>query len=784
VPGTQIYLKKNMPNKHKHFQKPTSKELQIKLLRHLLAHPDKRYAATQLIDSLSLNTNKDAVTYALGQLIQMGSVYEVIPGKYTAALDKLIGSDPDELVTIEIPKVRVSAEREGGAKPRPQGDGQARSGRAEGRTVTGRVDMARSGVAYIITEDLEQDVFIAPRNMGSAMHGDTVQVVLSPSRPMRSRDGGPPAKSKPEGFITAIIKRATESIIGTFRKRNGKQICISDNLAAMIEVIIPVNEHKNAQDGEKVVVKIMEWPEDTRKSPIGTVTRLLGKLGGNDFEMNKILITNGFDLDFPPEVEAESEAIPVTISPQEIALRRDFRDILTFTVDPEDAKDFDDALSYQVLENGNLEIGVHIADVTYYLKPGSALDQEAYKRSTSVYLVDRVCPMLPEKLSNNLCSLVPLQDRPVFSAVFEFDKKGTIVSRWFGKSMIHSDKRFAYEEAQTIIDGTPTEGLLEHPLLPELTEAILTLNKLALQMRKNREKDGAISFETEEVRFRLAPDGSPIEVYVKERKAAHMLIEDFMLLANKEVALYIETLSKDKQRIPFVYRVHDLPNMDKVAEFARFALDMGVKMVVDKPEQIAKSYNTFMKAAQEDPRLKILEPLAIRTMAKAVYTTENIGHYGLGFTHYSHFTSPIRRYSDVIAHRILDRNLSQDYRMDISKLEEMCKHVSTQEKRAADSERESIKYKQAEMIASHVGEVFEGILSGFIERGMFVALKESRAEGMVEFKFLDDMYRIDESRLKAVGARYGKVFKMGDTIRVRIAGVDLTKRQIEMEFVS
>ncbi len=766
-----------MRKKHKKNRKISSKELQILILRHLLSNPTKRYAAAQFIDVLKLEANKDAVAYAIGQLIQAGSVYEVVPGKYTAALDRLITPDPNETHTVAIPKVAI---KEMSVKVSPSAN--ARNSTKARRTVTGRVDMARSGVAYIITEDMEQDVFVAPRDLGGAMHGDTVVVELKPQRNFSRR--GLMTETKPEGFITGVVKRATESIIGTFRKRNGRQICVSDNLASGLEVLIPIDKHLSARDGDKVVVRIIEWPDNPKKSPLGTVTRVLGKTGNNDYEMQKILITQGFETEFPAEVLAEVAAIPEKISEQEIALRRDFRDVLTFTIDPEDAKDFDDALSYQLLENGNTEVGVHIADVTYYLKPGSPLDQEAYKRSTSVYLVGQVCPMLPEKLSNNLCSLVPLEDRPVFSAVFEFNPKGKIVKRWFGKAMIHSDKRFSYEEAQTILEKNPAEHLRSHERLDELTEALLALQKLARSMREEREKNGAINFETEEVRFRLAPDGTPLEAYVKERKAAHMLIEDFMLLANKEVALYIEAISKGKQKIPFIYRVHDLPNMDKVLEFARFAAELGVKMKVDTPRQVAKSYNSFMEKAEADPRLKILEPLAIRTMSKAIYSTENIGHYGLGFTHYTHFTSPIRRYSDVLAHRILFRNLDGgEYRMDKTKLEELCKHISAQEKRAADAERESIKYKQAELISNHVGQVFEGVISGLVERGMFVALTDSKAEGLVEFKFLDDIYRLDESRLKATGARYGKTYKMGDLVRVLIAGVDLGKRQIEMELV-
>lgn len=512
--------------------------------------------------------------------------------------------------------------------------------------------------------------------------------------------------------------------------------------------------------------------------------------------MNKILINAGFQLSHSEEAEREAARIPETISPQEIERRRDFRDILTFTIDPEDAKDFDDALSVRELEDGKLEIGVHIADVTHYLKPDSVLDREAYERSTSVYLVDRCNPMLPEKLSNNLCSLVPEQDRLTFSAVFVFDAKDKIVSRWFGKTVIHSAKRFAYEEAQTILDKKPSEELQNHPRFTELEWALKQLQRLASKMRKEREKNGAIGFETEEVRFRLAPDGTPLEAYVKERKEAHMLIEDFMLLANKEVALYMQPPLKAKKedtqeetarggpQKPFIFRVHDLPDMSKVADFARFALELGVPMKVDTPKQIAHSFNELMKKARTDDRLKVLEPLAIRTMAKAIYSANNIGHYGLGFSHYSHFTSPIRRYSDVLAHRILERNLDgKTYRVDPSKLEEQCKHISAQERKAADAERESTKYKQAEFLSTRIGETFDGVISGIIERGFFVELAGSKAEGLVDFKYLDDTYTVEEGNLRVTGRRYKKTYKMGDRVRVKVAAVDLVKRQVEMELI-
>jgi ribonuclease R len=391
--------------------------------------------------------------------------------------------------------------------------------------------------------------------------------------------------------------------------------------------------------------------------------------------------------------------------------------------------------------------------------------------------------MLPEKLSNNLCSLVPHQDRLTFSAVFVFDQDDKIVSRWFGKTVIHSAKRFSYEEAQTVLDGKPAESVSMLTIFPDLDWALKTLNRIAHKMRKVREQNGAIGFETDEVRFKLDADGAPLEAYVKERKDAHLLIEDFMLLANKEVAFFIDQKGAAQQEIPFVYRVHDLPDMGKIAEFARFATEMGHPMKVDTPKQIAKSFNALMLAARKDDRLKLLEPLAIRTMAKAIYTTDNIGHYGLGFSHYSHFTSPIRRYSDVLAHRILERNLDgKVFRVDKAKLEEQCKHVSSQERKAADAERESIKFKQAEYVKRHIGEVMEGVISGFLERGFFVELPDSKAEGLVDFKYLDDVYTVEEGNLRAKGRRSGHVLKMGDRVHVRIAAVDLQKRQIEMEW--
>ncbi|MBK8920190.1 MAG: ribonuclease R [Saprospirales bacterium] len=757
-------------NKNKGGKKLTAKNLQIELLKFLLTQPKKQFTPRQLADILRLENNKDSVEHALRQLEQAGSVYAFKENKFGVALERLT-------VKSSVPRAPEPAKPAKEMRNTPARRTPAAVGK---KMIEGRVDMTRSGAAYIVSELMDTDVYVAPKYLNGALNGDTVRVLLFP--PAFRRRGK--AERKPEGEVLQVLKRANEFFIGTLRKSRKYALVLPDNPNMPVDIYVPLEACADARDGEKVVVRITDWQEGKGRVPIGKVTQSLGEAGGNDFEMKKILINSGFELVHSEEALAEAEGIPETISMQEIERRRDFRDVLTFTIDPEDARDFDDALSIRRLDQGRLEVGVHIADVTHYLKPGTPLDQEAFRRSTSVYLVDRVNPMLPEKLSNNLCSLVPYADRLTFSAVFVFDARENLVSQWFGKTVIHSARRFSYEEAQTILDGLPGERLQQLTIYPELEWAVKTLDRLSKTMRRQREQNGAIGFETEEVRFRLAEDGTPIEAYVKDRKDAHMLIEDFMLLANREVALYMERLAADAQEIPFVYRVHDLPDMEKVTEFARFASEMGHPMKVNTPKQIAQSYNALMRAARKDDRLKILEPLAIRTMAKAVYSSNNIGHYGLGFSHYTHFTSPIRRYADVLAHRLLERNLDgRTYRVEKSKLEEQCKHISAQEKKAADAERESVKYKQAELLRRHLGEVFEGYVSGMIDRGFFVELPGSLAEGLVEFKYLDDMYSLEEGNLRAKGRRYGKVIRMGDKVRVRIVGVDLQKRQIEMELV-
>ena len=630
-------------------------------------------------------------------------------------------------------------------------------------TAKGTVDSTRTGAAYIEIEGRDDDIFVAPKNMGTAMHGDYVEI----------KYWYPRGRRKPEGEIVRVISRASDNFVGTLYMQKLNAYVIPVRVDANVEVFVDKDDLKGAEDGDRVVVQILKWPLKKGAKAKGKVTTVLG-VEGSDLEMNTILINAGFNLTHDDATIAEAEGYPSEITEAEIAKRRDFRGIKTFTIDPADAKDFDDALSIEFLENGHFEVGVHIADVTHFVKPGSALDKEAYKRSTSVYLVDRVLPMLPERLSNGLCSLRPNEDRLTFSASFEFDKDEQIVNRWFGKGIIHSDHRFAYEQAQEVMDNGEGTFAAELKLI----------NRLAQKMRKARFKNGAIDFDMSEVRFRLDEEGVPIEVYVKERLDAHMLIEEFMLLANREVATYMNKRVEGKTEIPFVYRVHDYPNPDKVAELALFAKELGFEMKVGSPKQIAKSFNQLVKKAESDPGLHLLQPLAVRTMAKAEYSANNIGHYGLAFDYYSHFTSPIRRYSDVLAHRILEKNLgTNEWRVDKAELDEMCKHISAQERKAMEAERESIKYKQVEFMEKHVGEVFEGLISGIIDRGIFVELIANKCEGMVGFETMSDIYDIDDSRLFARGKRSDRLFKMGDKVKVRIVRTDLERRQIDMELV-
>lgn len=709
-------------------------QLKQEILKMFLHHPKKQFNPRQVAQKLKIENSKDSVEDALKKLVESG-----------------------HLVPLEDHKFKIKTTL---ARPVMDEASIKRTGR---KTHLGYVDMTRNGDAYIVCEDRDEDIHVSVKNLNGALHGDQVEVVA----------WYPRGRTRPEGDVLKVVRRSTEHFLGTLRVFRNRGVVVPDKLNMTVDILVSPEDFNGAKENDKVVVQVTKWHSAKHPNPVGVITTVLGAVNSSDLEMKAILINNGFPLDFPKAAIEESEDLPDHIPLMELHRRRDFRHITTFTIDPEDAKDFDDALSIQYLENGDCEIGVHIADVTHFVRTGSVLDQEALQRSTSVYLVDRVLPMLPERISNNLCSLRPNEDRLTFSAVFVFDKNDKLKSRWFGKTAIHSDKRFSYEEAQKVLEGG------ESPYSNEL----LHLNKIAKKLRKERFKNGSIDFEVEEVRFRLDEEGVPIEVFVKERKDAHMLIEDFMLLANKEVAIYINERGKGLE-IPFVYRVHDLPDPTKVADFAAFAKELGFQMNVQTPQDIARSFNKLTEAAKENDVLKILEPIAIRTMAKAEYTVQNIGHYGLGFEFYTHFTSPIRRYSDMLSHRILEGNLDgRSLRVDKLRLDAQCKHISMQERKAMDSERESVKYKQVEFMQKHVGEVFEGYVSGMIEKGFFVELKNSKCEGMVGFESMPESFELDSSRLKATGRRSGFMLKMGDEVKIRIVDVDLAKRQISMEWV-
>lgn len=633
--------------------------------------------------------------------------------------------------------------------------------------VIGHVDMTADGSAFVVPEDeFENDIYIAPRKLRSALHGDKVKVhTYAKSRGKRK-----------EGEIVEVLERARTEYTGTINISPRFAFVTADNRKMLNDIFVPLTDLNDAQDGEKVVVAITEWPQDGKnKNPVGRVKHVLGKKGENDTEMNAILADFGFPLSFPQTVEQEAESYDGSIPKEELKKRRDFRQITTFTIDPADAKDFDDALSFQQLENGNYEIGIHIADVSYYVIPDSLLDQEAFDRGTSVYLVDRVIPMLPERLSNNLCSLVPNEDRLVFSAVFEMDPNANVIDQWFGRSVIHSNRRFSYEEVQEIIEQETGE----------YSEEILTMNKLAYILRERKFKHGAISFETAEVKFRLDEKGKPLGVYTRERKDAHKLIEDFMLLANRKVAEFIGQQGKGKQKKTFVYRVHDAPNEENIHSFAQFAARFGHKLNIKNERETARSINTLMERIEGAKEQNVLTTLAIRSMAKAIYTTKKTSHYGLAFDYYTHFTSPIRRYPDVMVHRLLQYYLDGGKSANAEAYEKMCEYASQMEKKAADAERASVKYKQAEYLQEQIGETFVGIISGVTEWGMYVEIEENKCEGMVRLRDItDDFYALDEKNYAIIGQRRKKRYQLGDEVTIRVKKVDLVKRQIDFTLES
>ncbi|WP_164108644.1 MULTISPECIES: ribonuclease R [Sphingobacterium] len=631
--------------------------------------------------------------------------------------------------------------------------------------VTGKVDMTADGSAYIVPQDeFENDIFVAPRKLRQALHGDLVKVHVYERKKGRKR----------EGEVVEILQRAKTDFTGTIDISQSYAFFLPDDRKMLHDIFIPLDSLNGAKDGEKVLVTIIEWPKNA-KNPIGKVKTVLGVKGENNTEMNAILADYGFPLQFPKEVDDAANAIPEEISKEEIAKRRDFRDTLTFTIDPADAKDFDDAISFKTLENGNYEIGVHIADVSYYVTPESILDKEAFERATSVYLVDRVIPMLPERLSNNLCSLRPNEDKLCFSAVFEMDEKANIIDQWFGRTIIHSDRRFSYEEAQEIIENKAGDFVSE----------ILKLNELAHILRDRKFKNGAISFESEEVKFHLDENGKPLGVYTKIRKDAHKLIEDFMLLANRKVAEYIGKQGKGKNKLGFVYRFHDTPNPETLTSFSQFASRFGHRLTIKSDKETAKSLNALMTKIEGSKEQNLLTSLAVRSMAKAIYTTKQSSHYGLAFDYYTHFTSPIRRYPDVMVHRLLQFYLDGGTKVNVEHYEKMAEHSSQMEKKAAEAERASIKYKQAEFLQDQVGVEYTGLVSGVTEWGMYVEIQENKCEGMVRLRDItDDFYTLDEKNFAIIGQRKKKVYQLGDTVQIKVKKVDLEKRQIDFTLLS
>ncbi|HRG24624.1 MAG TPA: ribonuclease R [Chitinophagaceae bacterium] len=636
---------------------------------------------------------------------------------------------------------------------------------SSGRVVKGVIDITRSGMGFVTVEGMEADIMVRPQDFNTALHGDTVKVAV------KDTDG---RGRRLQGVIREVLNRKRTEFIGNLQMNKGFAFFISESDKPMPDIFIPLYAIGKAKDGDRVVVKLLEWDNEGDKRPVGEVITVLDAENTNDAAMKEILLDGGFPLQFSEEALEVAARIPDLIGEEEIKKRKDIRGIFTITIDPVDAKDFDDAISFRKLKNGYFEIGIHIADVSHYLEPETPLDKEAYGRATSVYLPDRVNPMLPEHISNVLCSLRPNEDKLTFSAIFQLNAKGEVKQYWLGKTVIHSDHRFTYEEVQEIIEAKA--GLY--------AEEVLTLNDIAQKLRKKRFNNGAINFSSQEVRFRLDEKGDPIGIMIKESKEAHQLIEEYMLLANRTVAENISKLKVNGKPLPFPYRTHDDPDEEKLVPFAAFAKKFGHTFDTSSPEAIASSFNQLLKDVNGKPEQHVLEQLGIRTMAKAKYTTENVGHYGLGFEHYCHFTSPIRRYPDVQVHRILFDVLNNTMQPD-KKMEEKCKHTSERERAAMQAERDSNKYKQVQYMRNYMGEEFDGVISGVASFGFWVETVDHKCEGLVSINSLleYDEFRHVEAEYCLLGHRSAKTFRMGDKVRIKVVGANLGKRQLDYEWV-
>ena len=631
-------------------------------------------------------------------------------------------------------------------------------------TLKGRLEVTRSGMGYVIVENVEGDVLVRPGDFTTALNGDTVRVKVVKEN---LRTG------KKEGKVTEVVTRKQTEFIGHLQLSTNYAFFIPDTDKPMPDLFIPLSDLNGAKNKDRVVARLVKWDKDDKK-PVGAIVSVMLPEDEKDAAMKELLAQAGFPLFFPEDVMEEAARLPDVLDSEELKKRKDCRDILTFTIDPVDAKDFDDAISIRKLSSGMYEIGVHIADVSYYVIPETELDEEAYKRATSVYLPDRVNPMLPERISNELCSLRPHEDKFTFSAIFQMTNKGEVKQYWLGKTAIHSDHRYSYEDVQEIIETK--KGKHE--------EEILLLNDIAQRLRKTRFSKGAINFSSQEVRFKLDEKGKPISVVVKESKEAHQLIEEFMLLANRTVAENVAKIKINKKSLPFPYRVHDQPDKEKLAPFIVFAKKHGHTFDISSPQAIAHSFNSMLAEARGNPEQHVLEQLGIRTMAKAIYTTENIGHYGLAFEHYCHFTSPIRRYPDVLVHRVL-QSIIEDKPINDKKMEEKCKHSSERERAAMECERAGNKYKQVEFLKDHLGEVFEGVVSGVSSFGFWVETVAHKCEGLVSIIGLSDYddFRQVEGDYSLVGRRSGRTFRMGDKVWIRVVSANLEKRQLDYEWV-
>lgn len=626
--------------------------------------------------------------------------------------------------------------------------------------ITGTVDMTRMGYGFISSDDIEEDVFVSAQNLKTALHGDKVKVWL-----FAKKKG-----TRPEGEVVEIIERSRTTFVGTVEVMPNFAFLIPDNKNMPFDLFIPTSKLNGAKQGEKAVAKVIDW-DPKSKNPVAEIINILGFPGLNETEMHAILAEFELPYSFTEEVEKDAERIQGEITENDIKLRRDFRKVPTFTIDPADARDFDDALSLKQLENGNWEVGVHIADVTHYVTIGSLVEEEAKQRATSVYLVDRVVPMLPERLSNHICSLNPAEDKLTYSAVFELNDKSEVLSEWFGRTIINSDKQFSYNEAQKVIDTG--EG--------DMKEQILVLHKLAQQLRTKRFSAGAFNFEKVEIRFDLDEAGKPVGIKFRDMGTANQLIEEFMLLANKHVAEYVGKKLKGKT---FVYRIHDKPDPEKISNFSHFITRFGYTLVEDDKTSLPKAMNKLLTSIAGKKEQNIIETLALRSMAKAIYSTDNVGHFGLSFKYYTHFTSPIRRYPDMMVHRLLTAYLAEENPGSKEKYEKLCDHSSKMERLASEAERASVKYKQVEYMSDKTGKEFEGIISGVTEWGIYVEIIENQCEGMIHIRELDDdFYEYDEENYCLKGRSTGKVFTLGDKVKIEVVKADLQKKQLDYKLV-